>query len=97
MVLNMHYMEKDRLAVEERFYQKCAELLGVEHTYTVPFSYKTRWNQRQAGNGRFPGRGLIRMYQTDLIHVVLNNPVVVSRRFTSEQDVLDFLKKAMAA
>lgn len=46
----------------EEFYQRCSEILGIEHEYHVPVARRTRWNTRNLGNGRFPGYGLIQCF-----------------------------------
>lgn len=33
-----------------------------------------RWGGREPGNGRFKGKGLIRAYNENCVHVNLNNP-----------------------
>jgi hypothetical protein len=84
-------MNDEKHAVEEGFYQRCAELLGVPYTYRpFPYRRRTRWNNRSAGNGRFEGRGLIRLFgQT--VHVALNAPVRVTRSFKSHEETFAFL------
>ena len=78
---------KEENAVEG-FYQKCAELLGAEHTYKkFPYGKRTRWNNRSAGNGRFVGHGIIRVFSENLIHVHLNNPKICGT-FNSMQEAL---------
>ena len=76
----------------EEFYNKCAELLGVEHDY-LPFEYRyrTRWNNRKPGSGRFPGCGIIRKFGSQ-IHVALTHPVNHHGIYNSEEEVLSFLK-----
>jgi hypothetical protein len=87
-------MEKEKKMVEERFYQEVAELLCVPNTYRPqPFAYKTRWNNRGAGNGRFPGFGLIRMFSENCIHVSLSRPMAVNRFFKSTDEVTGFLRQ----
>jgi hypothetical protein len=84
----------------EKFYQDVAELLGVENNYeynryTVGGTYRTRWNNRKPGNGRFEGYGLIRFFGPECIHVALNKPVHINQVFTSTEEVLSVLKKAL--
>jgi hypothetical protein len=76
----------------EDFYNKCAELLGVEHEY-LPFTHykRTRWNNRTPGSGRFPGRGIIRKFGNQ-IHVALTNPISHHGIYDSEEEVLTFLQ-----
>lgn len=88
-------MIEEKFAVEERFYQECAELLCVPNTYR-PFPtsahYKRRWYKREAGNGRFEGCGLIRMFSPTLIHVSLSRPMKINKWFNSTDDVLNMLR-----
>lgn len=80
---------------EQLFYEQVSQLLGCELIYQPwPFSKKTRWNNRQPGNGRFVGHGIIRRYSSELIHVHLHNPRLVSC-FTSEQQVFDAITTAL--
>lgn len=86
-------MRKEDKSVEQGFYQEVSELLCVPNTYKPnPYAYKTRWNNREAGNGRFPGMGLIRMFSENCIHVCLQKPMKVNRMFNSPEAVLDFLR-----
>lgn len=75
----------------EEFYAKCAELLGVEHDY-LPFEYRyrTRWNNRKPGSGRFPGRGIIRKFGSQ-VHIALTNPNHHGI-YNSEEEALTFLR-----
>lgn len=76
----------------EEFYNRCAEMLGVEHDY-LPFEYRyrTRWNNRKPGSGRFPDRGIIRKFGSQ-IHVALTHPVNHHGIYNSEEEVLAFLR-----
>ena len=91
--------------MKKDFYDKVADILGVEHEYNTfndkiikPFdrfgnprtTNKNRWNGREPGNGRFQGFGIIRNYGT-VIHVTLNHPQSVNKIFDKEDDVLEFL------
>lgn len=76
---------------EADFYLKIADLLGVEYFYSPPLGKKTRWNNRDPGNGRFPGRGLVRRYNSTFIHVHLFKPAMIGI-YTSEDAVLDKIK-----
>ena len=91
-------MIKENKEVEERFYQECAELLCVSNTYR-PFPtsahYKRRWYNREAGNGRFEGFGLIRMFSENCIHVSLKKPFSINRIFNSPEDVITALRRVI--
>jgi len=82
--------KKARVRREQEFYAKCGELLGLEHVYNVPFERKTRWNQRNPGNGRYEGFGVIRRYSSTLIHVMSKD---TNETFTSEEKVYEYLLK----
>jgi hypothetical protein len=89
-------MSKDENEVE-RFYQAVADLLGVPSNYqynphTLGGTYRTRWNNRGAGNGRFEGYGLIRYFGPNDIHVMLRKPLVINQRFSDPEAVLDLLR-----
>ena len=89
-------------SVEQGFYEKCATLLKCgEYTYTewlhrtsTGEKKKTRWNNRKPGNGCFPGKGLIRMFGPNLIHVMLHSPKM-SGVYKSEEDALTAIKAAL--
>jgi hypothetical protein len=92
-------MEKEINEVEG-FYQEVSDLLGLPNNYyfdpnTVGGKYRTRWNNRKPGNGRFAGYGLIRYFSATCIHVVLTNPVNMNRTYDSRQAALESLKKIL--
>lgn len=67
---------KNQDAVED-FYRAVAQLLDETHSYRpFPFGRRTRWNNRTAGNGRFPNRGLVRYYSPTCIHISLTSPPI---------------------
>lgn len=74
------------------FYKRCAELLGTEYECeSFPYAYRTRWNNRSAGNGRFEGYGIIRKFG-DSYQVSLRHPVTHHAIYHSEEEVFTFLK-----
>ena len=84
----------------EAFYRDVSDLLGIEsnyeyNPYTRGGTYRTRWNNRTPGNGRFEGFGLIRFFGPNVIHVVLHKPVQINRVYDSTEAVLDALRKAV--
>jgi hypothetical protein len=89
-------MENDRNAVEEKFYQDVADLLGVENNFEVnPYKFwRTRWNNRKAGNGRYEGHGFVRYFAPTLIHVRLKNPDVAGT-YTSSEAALQAIKSSV--
>jgi hypothetical protein len=50
------------LEEKRAFYERCSEILGIEHVYAVPVPRRNRWNTRRLGNGRYLGFGLIHCY-----------------------------------
>ena len=77
----------------EDFYDKCAEILGCAHEGNkFPHRRRTRWNNRVAGRGRFPGFGIIRRFNSNNIHVALSYPISLQKTFKSEDDVFETLK-----
>jgi hypothetical protein len=92
-------MEKDNTLMEQ-FYQDVSDLLGIENKYSYDAIthgglYRTRWNNRAPGNGRFEGYGIIRYFSDTCIHLAINKPVSAHGIFTSKQEVLDFLHKSI--
>jgi hypothetical protein len=84
-------MKETEMTVEQGFYQAYAELLGVNHAYRrFPYAKPTRWNNRAAGNGRYPGVGLVRLFGKS-VHVQLRAPHNVNRWFSSREEALSFL------
>jgi hypothetical protein len=90
-------MENETVSVEEKFYQDVADLLGVESNYehNVNKAWRTRWNNRKPGNGRFEGFGLIRFFGENMIHVMISKPVHMNKTFSSPEETLSALKKAL--
>ena len=83
---------KEENEIEQGFYQRCAELLGVQTTYRkFPFRKRTRWNNRTAGNGRFEGRGTVRLFGNS-VHISLRNPAI-NKWFGSPEAALKFLEE----
>jgi len=78
---------------DKRFYDRAAEILGVEHRY-LPFPHhkRTRWNNRKPGSGRFPDRGLVRLFG-GRVQVALHRPRPVHRWFDSREEALRFLEE----
>jgi hypothetical protein len=82
---------------DEQFYRECAAILGAEHVFRARrFAGRSRWNNRDPGNGRFPGYGTIRMFAPDQIHIALRTPEPLSRRCHSVQEALALLKELRA-
>jgi hypothetical protein len=76
----------------ENFYEKCAEILGSDYSGKPFLGWcRNRWNNREAGRGRYEGFGIIRKFG-DQIHVSLRNPVQCNKIFENEEKVLDYLR-----
>lgn len=77
---------------ELEFYRECARLLGCSHDgEAFPYPYRTRWNNRKAGRGRFEGHGIIRIFG-DRVHVALHRPEISV--IASQEEVLALLKQS---
>lgn len=74
------------------FYERCGELLENPHAFIDRHTRVTRWNNRDPGNGRYPGLGQIRMFGPNCIHVMLRNPIRINRTFDSMDAVFDLLR-----
>jgi len=79
-------MNENEISVEESFYRIIATILCCDkHDYTpYPYMKRTRWNNRNPGNGRYHGHGLVRRYSSSSIWVCLHTPHVMGH-FASEQ------------
>ena len=76
----------------EDFYAECAAILECEHVGEAFTHYKrTRWNNRTPGRGRFPGRGIIRVFGTK-VHISLNAPKAIHRIIEGQDEALAFLR-----
>jgi hypothetical protein len=79
---------------KEDFYRACADVIGAAHQFT-PWAYDRpdRWNNRDAGNGRFPGFGIIRLFSPNLVQVSLRRPVAFRATFRSTDEALTALRE----
>lgn len=82
----------------EEFYNAVAELLQCEeHVYKLfPYLKRDRWNNRAAGNGRYPGFGLVRMFSPNLVVVTLTRPALRGQ-YGSPDLALAAIREALAA
>lgn len=84
-------MNKERMAVEESFYNEVAALLNTTHEYKLFTAHrKRRWFNRSPGNGRIISRGLVRLFGERTVHVSLRNPRC-NKWFETKEDALNFL------
>jgi hypothetical protein len=74
------------------FYERCAEILNIEHDYRLPVPKRTRWNARNLGNGRYPGFGLVQCFGST-VRVVSKNG---TRMFKNYEDVYEYLTELRA-
>jgi hypothetical protein len=74
------------------FYETCAEILGTSYNCEgFYFHYRTRWNNRSPGHGRFPGYGTIRKFG-NVYQIALRHPVEHIGTYYSEEEVFKRLK-----
>jgi hypothetical protein len=76
---------------KKEFYEKCGNILKIEHVYVEPVPRRNRWNTRRIGNGRYPGFGLIRCYGTTVTVVSKNG----SRVYKTYEEVYEYLRQLM--
>lgn len=79
------------------FYARCAALLGTVYD-CLPFehAYRTRWNNRRPGGGRFPGFGLVRAFGDD-VQIALHTPTAMSRMIVGRRNALAEMARALTA
>jgi hypothetical protein len=75
------------------FYLRCAEIMDAEHELIIrsPFFRRNRWNNREAGSGRFPGIGIVRHFG-DAIHIAIHHPVEFTAVYDDPEDALAALE-----
>lgn len=84
---------------DRTFHARVAAILGVEDVYaynphTLGGTYRTRWNNRTAGNGRFEGCGIVRRFG-DMVQVAIRHPFAMHRNFDTTEEAIEALEKAM--
>lgn len=83
-------------AKDAEFYHRVAEIIGGKHE-GQPFRWhaRTRWNNRIAGQGRYPGFGTVRLFG-DIVHVALRNPVVMHATIEGREAAIAAIEDAFA-
>ena len=82
---------------DDEFYAACAQILNTQHEGTkFPFAYRTRWNNRTAGRGRYPGFGTIQKFGST-VRVNLHTPKVLSRAYSSPEAAIAALQELIAS
>jgi len=84
-----------REARDARFYQEVAAIIGGAHE-GGPFEFhaRTRWNNRTAGQGRYPGFGTVRLFG-DIVHVALREPVYMHATIEGRRAAIVAITEAM--
>jgi hypothetical protein len=81
---------------DDDFYAAVADLLGATHEGSAfPHDYRTRWNDRGAGRGRYPGFGTVRLFG-DTVHVSLRRPLAVCLVVEGREQALEALRAAVS-
>lgn len=90
-------MNDENIGVEEDFYRDVAKMLKCDgYVYReFPFGRRTRWNNRTAGNGRFPGHGLVRYFGPTHIQVSLTTPLITGL-FHNTNDALSAIQAKLS-
>lgn len=84
---------------DRTFHARIAGILDVEDVYaydphTLGGTYRTRWNNRKPGNGRFEGCGIVRRFG-DTVHVAIRHPFEMHGTFDTTEEAIAALEKAM--
>lgn len=74
---------------KQHFYQTCADILDIPHTFNDPVPRRNRWNARRLGNGRYPGFGLVQCFGSK-IRVISRHG---TKMFDDYEQVYQYLKK----
>jgi hypothetical protein len=83
------------LMEKTKFYEKCAGILGTQYNCQPFTQYKrTRWNNRSAGSGRYPGYGIIRVFG-DMVQINIRHPFILNTVASSMKDALVILTEQM--
>lgn len=78
---------------DQQFYERCADILGTTYDCErFAHCYRTRWNNRKPGGGRFPDHGIIRLFG-DHVQIALRHPVSLQRNVEGRQAALDLLQQ----
>lgn len=80
---------------KEEFYERVAGLLGTTYDCEAfPHAYRTRWNNRKPGGGRFEGYGIIRAFG-DTVQIALYNPPItkICSSFDEALGVIEHISK----
>jgi hypothetical protein len=79
---------------KEEFYRCVYQILELDDKYIESKPYRRRWGQREPGNGRFEGYGLIRWFSCDMIHISI---IGMNRLFKNPTDALNALRIRITA
>jgi hypothetical protein len=80
---------------KELFYEECGKILGVNHDFVVPYhahKYANRWTNRNPGNGRYPGFGVVQMFGSNCIHIAITSPQKLTTTAKSQAEALELLR-----
>jgi hypothetical protein len=82
-------------ARDAEFYQRVADIIGGKHE-GEPFRWhaRTRWNNRIAGQGRYPGFGTVRLFG-DVVHIALRHPVAFHATIEGREEALERMRSAI--
>ena len=76
------------------FYEAVGEILGTGHDSLIRSEHyqRSRWNNREPGNGRYPGHGLVRYFATDHITVTFQSGDI-NGSYASASEALAAIRK----
>lgn len=74
----------------EEFFTEVAVILDTTNDYKEPLPYRRRWGQRKPGNGRYPGTGVIRWFDRNMIHIAFDG---LQGTYGSPDEALDAVRE----
>lgn len=81
---------------DAEFYGRCAAILGTTYgCEAFGHEYRSRWNNRKPGGGRFPDHGIIRLFG-DHVQIALRSPAAIQTNIEGREAALAFLEQAVA-
>ena len=76
---------------KEEFYNRCADILHIQHEFVTPVPRRNRWNTRRKGNGRYPNFGLVQCFGSS-VRVISKRG---TRMFNSYDEVYKYLEEVL--
>lgn len=82
---------------DDEFYALCAQILNASHEGSkFPYPYRTRWNNRAAGRGRYSGFGTVQKFGS-MVRINIHTPKILSRTYSSPEAAIAALRELIAS